>query len=52
VFVKGGDYSASELPEAAAMARWNGTVITLPFLSGRSTTRLVELARQGGSDVG
>jgi rfaE bifunctional protein nucleotidyltransferase chain/domain len=51
VFVKGGDYAAADLPEEAAMAAWNGTVVTLPFLSGRSTTRLLQLAR-GGADVG
>jgi rfaE bifunctional protein nucleotidyltransferase chain/domain/rfaE bifunctional protein kinase chain/domain len=51
VFVKGGDYAAADLPEAAAMAAWDGTVVTLPFLSGRSTTRLLQLAR-GGGDVG
>ena len=50
VFVKGGDYAASDIPEAAAVSAWNGTVVTLPFLSGRSTTRLLQLAR-GGSDV-
>jgi rfaE bifunctional protein nucleotidyltransferase chain/domain/rfaE bifunctional protein kinase chain/domain len=51
VFVKGGDYAAFEIPEEAAMAAWDGTVVTLPFLSGRSTTRLLQLAR-GGIDVG
>jgi rfaE bifunctional protein nucleotidyltransferase chain/domain/rfaE bifunctional protein kinase chain/domain len=51
VFVKGGDYAAADLPEEAAMSAWDGTVVTLPFLSGRSTTRLLQLAR-GGADVG
>jgi rfaE bifunctional protein nucleotidyltransferase chain/domain/rfaE bifunctional protein kinase chain/domain len=45
VFVKGGDYSAADLPEARAMAGWGGTTLTLPFLPGRSTTRLIQEAR-------
>jgi D-beta-D-heptose 7-phosphate kinase / D-beta-D-heptose 1-phosphate adenosyltransferase len=44
VFAKGGDYSAGDLPEAAVLARWGGQVVTLPYLAGRSTTRLVEEA--------
>ena len=45
VFVKGGDYDARTLPEAAALARWGGQCVTLPYLSGRSTTALVTSAR-------
>jgi rfaE bifunctional protein nucleotidyltransferase chain/domain len=44
LWVKGGDYAAGELPEAAALARWNGRAVILPFLEGRSTTRLIEEA--------
>jgi rfaE bifunctional protein nucleotidyltransferase chain/domain/rfaE bifunctional protein kinase chain/domain len=44
VFAKGGDYSIGDLPEAAALARWGGQVVTLPYLAGRSTTRLVQEA--------
>lgn len=44
VWAKGGDYSGIELPEAAVLAGWGGQVITVPYLAGRSTTALVELA--------
>jgi D-beta-D-heptose 7-phosphate kinase / D-beta-D-heptose 1-phosphate adenosyltransferase len=41
IFVKGGDYTAADLPEARAIAAWNGTVVTVPYLPGRSTTSLI-----------
>ncbi len=44
VFVKGGDYTAAELPETAVLAGWGGTVVTVPFLDGRSTTELLARA--------
>jgi rfaE bifunctional protein nucleotidyltransferase chain/domain/rfaE bifunctional protein kinase chain/domain len=44
LWVKGGDYAARDLPEAAALASWGGRAIVLPFLEGRSTTRLIEEA--------
>lgn len=47
VFVKGGDYAGVEIPEAALCAGWGGTAVTVPYLSGRSTSGLVELARRG-----
>ena len=40
VWAKGGDYTASELPETATLAEWGGRVVTVPFHLGRSTTRL------------
>jgi rfaE bifunctional protein nucleotidyltransferase chain/domain/rfaE bifunctional protein kinase chain/domain len=47
LFVKGGDYAVADLPEAKAMAAWGGTAVTVPYLSGRSTSRLVtEAARR------
>jgi D-beta-D-heptose 7-phosphate kinase / D-beta-D-heptose 1-phosphate adenosyltransferase len=42
VWAKGGDYAAEDLPEARALARWGAKVVLLPFLEGRSTTRLLE----------
>ncbi|HEX9967406.1 MAG TPA: adenylyltransferase/cytidyltransferase family protein, partial [Solirubrobacterales bacterium] len=42
VWAKGGDYEAGELPEAEAIAAWGGRVAILPYLEGRSTTRLIE----------
>lgn len=40
VWVKGGDYDASTLPEAATLASWGGRAVTVPYHPGRSTTRL------------
>ena len=45
VFVKGGDYTAADLPETEVLAEWGGSVVTVPFLAGRSTTGLVDRAR-------
>jgi rfaE bifunctional protein nucleotidyltransferase chain/domain len=43
VFVKGGDYSgAADLPETAALAAWGGQVVVVPYLAGRSTSRLLQ----------
>ncbi len=44
VFVKGGDYSSGPLPEAAVLAAWGGQAVTVPYLSGRSTSGLLRLA--------
>ncbi|HEV2770107.1 MAG TPA: D-glycero-beta-D-manno-heptose 1-phosphate adenylyltransferase, partial [Solirubrobacteraceae bacterium] len=48
VWAKGGDYTAHELPEAATLAGWGGQAVILPFVDGRSTTRLIEEASAGG----
>jgi rfaE bifunctional protein nucleotidyltransferase chain/domain len=48
VWVKGGDYAASELPETAVLRTWGGRTVTVPFHPGRSTTRLASaLAKVG-----
>ena len=44
VWVKGGDYAVEDLPEAEAMASWDGRIVLLPYLDGRSTTKLIEEA--------
>lgn len=50
VWAKGGDYVAEELPERAMLERWGGRVVTLPYVDGRSTTRLMEeVAYRGAS---
>jgi D-beta-D-heptose 7-phosphate kinase/D-beta-D-heptose 1-phosphate adenosyltransferase len=41
VWAKGGDYTGDELPEAELIRGWGGQVVLLPYLPGRSTTRLV-----------
>jgi bifunctional ADP-heptose synthase (sugar kinase/adenylyltransferase) len=40
IWVKGGDYTAADLPEAAVIAEWGGRAVTVPFHAGRSTTKL------------
>jgi rfaE bifunctional protein nucleotidyltransferase chain/domain/rfaE bifunctional protein kinase chain/domain len=45
LWVKGGDYAGRELPEAAALRRWGGEVVVLPFVDGKSSTRIIEEAR-------
>ncbi|HEX6676755.1 MAG TPA: PfkB family carbohydrate kinase [Actinomycetes bacterium] len=44
VFAKGGDHALADLPETALLASWGGQAVTLPYLPGRSTTRLVKEA--------
>ncbi|OLT35200.1 hypothetical protein BJF79_07095 [Actinomadura sp. CNU-125] len=46
IWVKGGDYTVSELPEARLMASWGGRTLMVPYIPERSTTRLIELARE------
>jgi bifunctional ADP-heptose synthase (sugar kinase/adenylyltransferase) len=48
VFAKGGDYAGMELPERAVLAEWDAEVVVLPYLEGRSTSRLVEEVMRGG----
>jgi D-beta-D-heptose 7-phosphate kinase/D-beta-D-heptose 1-phosphate adenosyltransferase len=42
IFAKGGDYAVGDLPEARLLARWGGQAVVLPYVSGRSTTELME----------
>jgi D-beta-D-heptose 7-phosphate kinase/D-beta-D-heptose 1-phosphate adenosyltransferase len=44
VWVKGGDYTPEQLPEAADVRSWGGEVTVLPYLSGRSTTAILQRA--------
>jgi rfaE bifunctional protein nucleotidyltransferase chain/domain/rfaE bifunctional protein kinase chain/domain len=47
VFAKGGDYTLADLPETATLAAWGGQAVVLPYLEGRSTTKLIkEVARR------
>jgi rfaE bifunctional protein nucleotidyltransferase chain/domain len=41
LWVKGGDYAADALPEAAVLAEWGGRALTVPYVGGRSTTNLI-----------
>lgn len=50
VYVKGGDYALGAIPETEVMSRWGGQLVTLPYLPGRSTSRLLrEVVRRGDS---
>ena len=42
VWVKGGDYRASELPEAGLVGSWGGRCVTVPFHQARSTSVLAD----------
>jgi D-beta-D-heptose 7-phosphate kinase/D-beta-D-heptose 1-phosphate adenosyltransferase len=44
IWAKGGDYALSELPEAATLSEWGGRAVLVPYVPGRSTTRLIEEA--------
>jgi rfaE bifunctional protein nucleotidyltransferase chain/domain len=46
VWAKGGDYAGSDVPEAAVLAEWGGQAVVLPYLEGRSTTRIVQTAAE------
>jgi rfaE bifunctional protein nucleotidyltransferase chain/domain len=48
VWAKGGDYELERLPEYEAISGWGGQVALLPFLAGKSTTRLIEKVGQHG----
>lgn len=41
VWAKGGDYAVAELPEARTLAEWGGRAVIVPYVAGRSTTRLI-----------
>lgn len=42
IHVKGGDYKKEDLPETQIVEGYGGQVVILPFLEGRSTTRIIE----------
>ncbi|MGZ2358130.1 D-glycero-beta-D-manno-heptose 1-phosphate adenylyltransferase [Streptomyces sp. 372A] len=44
IWAKGGDYALTDLPETALVESWGGQVVLLPYLDGRSSTRLAERA--------
>jgi D-beta-D-heptose 7-phosphate kinase / D-beta-D-heptose 1-phosphate adenosyltransferase len=53
LWVKGGDYHGQDLPEAALLSTWGGQAITVPYLAGRSSSRLIAAAahRAGAARV-
>jgi len=57
IWVKGGDYAGGgaadrpDLPEAELLRRWGGQTAIVPYLDGRSTTRMIAAARAGQGQV-
>ena len=49
IFCKGGDYEGRTLPEERVLAGWGGRLVLLPLVEGRSTSKLVDLARRSPS---
>ena len=49
VWAKGGDYGGAPLPEADLVRSWGGRVVLLPYLDGRSTTRILRTTGAGGT---
>lgn len=46
VLVKGGDWAPDQILGGADVLSWGGKVKSLPYVEGRSTTRLIEKARK------
>lgn len=49
LYTKGADYTVADLPETGVLARWGGQAIVLPYLKGRSATRLLKEATRRGA---
>ncbi len=45
ILVKGGDYDMDKLAETALVKSWGGQALALPFVTGYSTTALVQKIR-------
>jgi D-beta-D-heptose 7-phosphate kinase/D-beta-D-heptose 1-phosphate adenosyltransferase len=45
IWTKGGDYGVADLPEADVLEDWGGRAVIVPYIAGRSTTQLIEVAR-------
>lgn len=50
IWVKGGDYAGRRIPESDLVDSWGGTVVTVPYLDGSSTTaRIARLTQRAGA---
>ena len=47
IYVKGGDYDMSKIPETAVVQGYGGRSLAIPFVDGYSTTSLVRKMRIG-----
>lgn len=45
IWVKGGDYTVADLPEAPLISRYGGQAVIIPLVEGYSTSRLVAAAQ-------
>jgi rfaE bifunctional protein nucleotidyltransferase chain/domain len=50
IHVKGGDYTPEQLPETKIVRSYGGEIIILPFLTGRSTTSVLEKIKNQVAD--
>lgn len=50
VWAKGADYAVRDMPEAPLVASWGGQAVVLPYLDGRSTTRMLQTALASTAD--
>jgi len=47
IYVKGGDYSVDQLPEASVINQYGGKIIIIPEVPGRSSTNIIQkISRQ------
>lgn len=46
VLVKGGDWKANQIVGSKEVLSWGGRVRSLPFVEGRSTTKMIERAQK------
>ena len=51
LYVKGGDYAVSDLPEREAVEAAGGSVHILPFVEDRSTSSIIDRIRQNPDGV-
>jgi D-glycero-beta-D-manno-heptose 1-phosphate adenylyltransferase len=47
IYVKGGDYDMTAIPESSLVATWGGECVAIPILHDRSTSGLVARIRSG-----
>jgi len=45
IYVKGGDYDVTKIPEYPVVKAYGGKALALQFVKGRSTTKLIKKAR-------
>jgi D-beta-D-heptose 7-phosphate kinase/D-beta-D-heptose 1-phosphate adenosyltransferase len=51
IYVKGSDYALTDIPEASLVREWGGQVVTVPYVTGRSTTSLIRRAVHSGGQT-